>query len=275
MKNILLATAVVAGLTALASPASAQEFNGLYAGVHGGYNFQGNDNSETILFDNNLDGTFGDTVNTSGGVNAFSPGFCGGRAASTTPAGGCSNESDGGEFGGRIGYDFQFNNFVVGAVGEVTWHNFNDSVSAFSVTPARYTMTRELNYTAAIRVRGGIVLQENILAYVTGGYVRGGLDHAFSTSNTVNTFTTRGKGHASGYQLGGGVEYNITEEWRFGLEYLYTALDDDSYRVRAAGPAPATNAFILVNANGTDFRRSESKFDYGSVRLTLNYRFSL
>ncbi|MBY0512067.1 MAG: outer membrane beta-barrel protein, partial [Rhodospirillaceae bacterium] len=83
------------------------------------------------------------------------------------------------------------------------------------------------------------------------------------------------KGHASGYQLGGGADYNVTEEWRFGLEYLYTALDDDSYRVRAAGPAPATNAFILVNANGTDFRRSENKFDYGTVRLTLTYRFSL
>jgi opacity protein-like surface antigen len=275
MRTTLLATAAFVGLTASASTAFAQSFSGFYVGGHAGYNIQPGDGSETILFDNNLDGTFGDTVNTSGGVNAFSPGFCGGRAAATTPAGGCSDESNGAELGARVGYDWQFDRFVVGALAEVTWNNINDTVSAFSTTPARYTMERELNWTAAFRVRGGYVVRDDIMAYLTGGYVRGDIDHSFSTSNTVNTFTQRGDGSASGYQLGGGVEYNLTPEWRVGVEYLYTALDDDGYRVRAGGPAPATNAFILVNANGTDFRRSDSRFDYNTIRVTMTYRFSL
>jgi outer membrane immunogenic protein len=275
MKNTLLATAAIIGLSMTASTAFAQGFSGLYVGGHAGYNIQPGDNAESILFDNNLDGTFGDTVNTSGGVNAFSPGFCGGRAATTAPAGGCSDESNGAELGARLGYDWQFDRFVVGGVAEVTWNNINDTVSAFSTTPARYTMERELNWTAAVRLRAGYTVREDILAYFTGGYVRGDIDHAFSTSNTVNTFTQRGEGSASGYQLGGGVEYNLTEDWRLGVEYLYTALDDDGYRVRAGGPAPATNAFILVNANGTDFRRSDSRFDYNTIRVTMTYRFSL
>jgi outer membrane immunogenic protein len=268
-RTLLLATAIV-GLSA--SGAFAQEYSGFYAGISAGYNFQGGDKSETILFDTNLDGNFDNTVNTAAGVNAFSPGFCGGRANSALPADGCAKESDNVDLGIRAGYDWQFDNIVIGALGEFNWTNLNDSVSAYSTTPARYTMTRELDWTGSLRARAGLVV-EGALAYVTGGYVRADAEHTFSTSNGVNTFTTRGTGDIDGYQLGGGVDWNVTPEWRVGLEYLYTDLSDKDYRVRAGGPAPATNPFILTNASGTDFRRSESSFDYGSVRLTLSYRF--
>jgi len=276
MKKFLLLASTVAGLSAYAATASAQDqyapYSGFYAGVHGGYNFQGDDSNETTLFDTNGDGNFNDNVNTALGANAFSPGFCGGRANGATPADGCKTEKDGAEVGARLGYDWQFSNFVVGLVGEVTWNNINDSVSSFSTTPARYTMTRELNWTAAARVRGGVVVHDALL-YATGGYVRGDVGHSFSTSNGVNTFTQSGSGHANGYQIGGGVDWNLNGGWRVGAEYLYTNLDDDSHRVRAAGPAPATNPFILANADGTFLRRSDNAFDYGTVRLTLTYRF--
>lgn len=45
------------------------------AGVYAAYNVQPADSRETILFDTNLDGTFGDTVNMAAGANAFTPGF--------------------------------------------------------------------------------------------------------------------------------------------------------------------------------------------------------
>ena len=53
----------------------------------------------------------------------------------------------------------------------------------------------------------------------------------------------------------------------------YERLTDDEYRVRAQGPAPATNPFILVNPQGTDFRRSDDDFDLGALRMTASYRF--
>lgn len=274
MKRSLLLASAIVGFGTSASMASAQEFSGFYAGVHGGYNLQAGDGSETILFDTNLDGNYNNTVNTAAGANAFSPGFCGGRAQGALPADGCSNEKDGVEFGVRLGYDWQFDNWLIGAVGEVAFANMNDSVSAYSTTPARYTMTRDLNWTGAIRGRGGVVF-DDLLVYATGGYVRGDIDHSFSTSNGVNSFTGRGKGRASGYQIGGGLEWKLTPAWSVGAEYLYSNLNDDSYRVRAAGPAPATNPFILTNTSGTDFARSEDDFDYGSLRVTLTYRFGL
>lgn len=174
--------------------------------------------------------------------------------------------------GVRLGYDGQFDNVVVGAVGEFSSGNINDSVSAFSVTPARYTMTREVSWTAALRLRGGVVVSD-VIAYLTAGLSRADIDHTFSTSNTVNTFTLRGNGKVSGYQFGGGLEWDMGPAWRPGAEYLYTTHDDDKHRVRSAGPAPATNPFIRVNASGTDFRRSEDGFDFGSFCLTLAYRF--
>ena len=46
----------------------------------------------------------------------------------------------------------------------------------------------------------------------------------------------------------------------------------DEFTVRVMGPAPATNAFILTNAAGTDLRRAD-QFDFYSVRFTAGYRF--
>jgi len=271
MTKLLATTAALAAIIGLGATAQAQDFSGAYIGGHAGYNFQPDDDSETILFDTNLDGTYGDTVNTTAPANAFSPGFCGGRANGTTPAAGCSDDEDAADFGLRAGYDWQWGNWVLGAVGEVSFSEIDDSVSAFSTTPARYTMTRELNHVAAIRGRGGYAMS-NILFYGTGGFAWADVDHSFSTSNGVNTFTETSDSQVTGYQLGFGAEWNISDRWRLGGEYIYTSLDDDDYTVRASGPAPATNPFILVNAAGTDFQRSEEEFDFDSVRLTLTYR---
>lgn len=82
----------------------------------------------------------------------------------------------------------------------------------------------------------------------------------------------RGDEKASGYQWGAGVVRKIAPEVTLGLEYLYTNLDDDGFRVRAQGPAAATNPFLIVNPAGTDFRRGEDEVKYHSVRMTAAYR---
>src|SRR3546814_8236554 len=67
------------------------------------------------MFYTDRDGTYGDPVNTAGGTDAFSPGFCNGAATGTANAG-CRNEKDGAEYFGRLGYDKRMGNFVLGAV---------------------------------------------------------------------------------------------------------------------------------------------------------------
>ena len=82
-----------------------------------------------------------------------------------------------------------------------------------------------------------------------------------------------GEGSADGFQAGVGIERRFGSNLSLGLEYLATRLDDGNYRVRAQGPAPATNPFIRVNPAGTDFRRSDEDFDLDSLRLTATWRF--
>lgn len=271
MKSLFCAGVALAALCgASAVHAQAADWRGAYIGAQAGASNSADD-SGTILFDTNLDGIAADTVRTAAGANAFSPGFCDGAARSATP-GDCRDDDTGFELGVRAGYDWQFGNIVVGVLGEASHTTLNQSVSAFSTTPAFYTMERELNSLVAVRARAGVAFGQN-LVYATGGYAHGEIENKFFTSNAVNTFVSRGDDSASGYQLGGGFERQLTGDVSLGLEYIYTRLEADDARVRAQGPAPATNPFILTNAAGTDFRRSEDDFNIHSVRVTAAYRF--
>lgn len=269
MKTIVSA-ALLGVLSLAASAAQAQEWSGAYIGAQAGAGFQRNKDNESIRFDTDLNGASGNQVNNAAGANAFSPGFCNGAA--TTPNTGCRKHDGGFEFGGRAGYDWQFGSMVVGVVGEATRTQVQDSVTAFSTTPAAYTMTRELDGLLAARARVGFARGAN-LPYVTGGFARGKIDRQFSTTNMANTFAARsgGKG-ADGWQLGAGIDRRLTQQVSLGVEYLYTNLKDDGYRVRASG-GPAGGPFTATNPSGTDFSRSQERFKVQAVRMTAAYRF--
>lgn len=271
MRHLLLATAAF-GLASTGALAQDSDWSGAYVGAQFGYTKTDADNGESVRFDTNLDGAFGDTVNTAAGANAFSPGFCGGGARGSTPASGCSDEEEGVEFGARLGYDWQFGGFVMGPVVEASRTNVQDSVAAFSTTPAQYSFERRLKHLYAVRLRGGYAFGDNLI-YATGGVAQGDVEHSFNTTNTANTFVQRGDDKARGYQYGAGVERKLTPDVTMGLEYLYTNLDDDDYTVRSQGPAAATNPFILVNSAGTDLRRSDDELKFHAFRITASYRF--
>ncbi|MFN7031166.1 MAG: outer membrane protein [Sphingopyxis sp.] len=274
---------VASAATMLAVPAMAQDsgstardrsqdFNGPYVSVGGGATLQGSDRGETLVFDTDRDGTYGDQVTTSTGADAFSPGFCNGAATGTANVG-CRNDKDGPEFFGRVGLDKRMGNFVVGALIEGGHSAARDSVTGFSTTPASYTMSREADWQASARLRAGYTPGGGALFYVTGGPAYARLDNRFSTTNTANSFADNGKTNAWGYAAGGGAEVMVTNNIAVGLEYLYTDVKDDDYVVNVgAGSAPATNPFLL-NGGGTNIQRSDPHFRTHSVRGTLSFRF--
>lgn len=281
MKTKLLAAAAfsVFGLT---QPALAQDsvgvadgdsWTGPYVGLRAGVSDVAGGNNESVLFDTNLDGTFDDTVRTGAGVNAFGPGFCGGRATAPTAVNGCREDAARLEFGAHAGFDYDFGGLVAGVVGEVARSNVRDSVTAFSTTPANYVLTRQLREQYAVRARAGVGLGDALL-YATGGGVHARVRNTFSSTNTANDFSgTRTKGEW-GYQLGGGLEYRTSANFSIGALFLMTNVDADSYRVDVTrGRAPATNPFVLVNPNGTTFARSDEDFEQRSVTVTASYRF--
>ena len=268
---------VAATALAFAAPAAAQEtadWSGPYAGVAVGLDFQGDDGNNGQVFDTNLDGNFNDTVRTAAGANAFGPGFCNGRAGSTTPAQGCGTDDDRLGFSGHIGYDVQFGNIVVGAVGEFGKTYINDASTSFSTTPASYTLIRDLEYSGNIRGRAGLALGE-FLPYVTGGAAFGRIEHSFTTSNAANAFAVNDASNFQwGYTAGGGVETKVAPNFSIGVLYLYNNLKDEGGDISVTrGNAPATNPFVLTNAGGTTIRRTDDRFDWHSARVTASFRF--
>jgi outer membrane immunogenic protein len=274
MKQALLKTSMFA-LTGLflSFPAFAQDWKGPYVGFSiNSTRLSGGD--EGLTFDANLNGKFDDTVNTSVGTNAFSPGFCNGKPNGSTPSEGCSKEDNKVGFGGRAGYDWQNGPWVYGILAEVTSVDLNDSVTGFSTSPATYTFTREIDSLMAVRGRIGYAF-DKWLIYGTAGYAWADIDRTFETSNALNSFSATDGDDGKGYQVGLGGEFRINDRWRIGLEYLHTSMEDKGVVVRAGPGADtfASNPFLITNAMGTNIKRSDDRFENNTFVLTATNRF--
>lgn len=269
----LWATASLAALLAAgAAQAQSADWSGPYIGAYAGYAYRQDTKDEAITFDTNLDGSYGQTVNTAAGANAFSPGFCSGFAIANNAAAGCKKDDDGYDIGVRAGYDMQFGNIVVGGLAEIGRTKVKDSVTGFSTTPAAYAFTRKLRALAAARARVGYAMGDNLI-YATGGYAWGDFKRSYYTTNTANRFPLSGGDNPDGYQVGAGFERKLSPDVTLGVEWIYSKLDDNGYTARATGPAPTGNPFLLVNSQGTDIQRTDDNFDFHSFRVTASYRF--
>lgn len=273
MKSIVLAGATIFAAAAPAAAQSAPSWTGFYAGGRIGYATTSLNTKERVLFDNNLDGNFGDTVTTPAGANAFTPGFCNGDPRSSLASDGCKTNVDGLNYAVHAGADYQFGQMVVGGLLEYGRADVESSVTAFSVTPANYYLSREMRGTLGARARLGVDVQ-GALPYITAGIVRAKVRSEFETTNAANAFATRnGSGTRNGFRVGGGLETRMGP-FSIGALYLLTRVKDDDFRVDVTrGTAPATNPFVRTNAAGTQFRRSDKNFDTHSVDLTMSYRF--
>lgn len=287
LRGLALAAATIAATTPALAQDAAPSWTGFYAGGKVGYSWQPKDGDERLDFDTNRDGRFGDTVRTATGANAFSPGFCGGAGFVSTPFNGCGSDIDALTYSGMIGFDYQLPDLagggvVVGLVAEYGNANVNDSVTGFSTTPANYVLTRSLRGAGAVRARAGYALGDT-LVYGTGGLAYGKVRTRFGTTNNANAFVdpdgkdARANSYKDdrwGYTFGGGVEQRVSRHFSIGALYGFTSLKDGSYRLSVErGAAPANNPFLLVNAGGTELRRSHSRFVRHDVTVTAAYRF--
>ncbi len=279
----ILATgaAFIAATPALAQEPAKDGFDGIYVQAVVGADVQPNDDGATVLFDRDLNGVYNNTVLTGTGANAFAPsaaqpgaGFCNGNALGVNREAGCANDKDAVGYYGRIGFDKQYGSWVLGALGEFGTSNIKDYQTAYSVTPAAYVFTRELNWEASIRARAGYTPNDTTLFYGTFGPSYADIDNSYRQTQTTNPFSTRGKSKQWGINAGGGVEQRIGN-FTMGLEYMYHQYKEDDFRVRLTGAAgtPFTNGTNGGTVNGTDFRRSDPQFRWHSIRATVGYRF--
>ncbi|WIY54168.1 outer membrane beta-barrel protein [Devosia sp. YIM 151766] len=200
--STLLSTAAFAadfGVINQPAPANyipASNWTGLYAGIFGG------------VASSNLDlGIL------SGGTGVLDIGFTGG-----------------GMLGGvQIGADYQWDNFVLGAVADIALTNIGSEVN-FSVPGAAPsidgTVSSRLTHIGTLRARAGFLPTEDVLIYAHGGVAYAGTEQNASIS--IGGVPTAATGLLNpnhwGYTVGAGLEYRVTESISFQTEYAYVNL---------------------------------------------------
>jgi outer membrane immunogenic protein len=173
--------------------------------------------------------------------------------------------------GGHAGYDYQFMpDWVGGIEGDWTWAKARGSLTqpwvaepGFAVNPGSVTtMSTSLDWLASARGRVGYLVAPNILAYATGGIAWARLDYAASNTDTVAYSTSAALSRtATGYAIGGGVEWEMTCNWFVRAQYLYYRFDAGPSVIAQAVSAPASpsgyswsNTAVSVATGGLSYK---------------------
>ena len=200
------------------SPAPVVNWTGFYLGVHGGYGW-GSANAE-----------FG----------SGDPG-----AADLKPTGWLG--------GAQVGYNWQFQSgWVLGVEADIAAAGLSDTYSGPGGLPnTTVEITQKVGSIGTVRGRLGYAAG-NWLPYVTGGvaFAHGTREQVFN-----NTTYTASNSH-TGWTVGAGVEYALSNNWSLRGEYRYHDFGTKNYSYQALG------------GQGTDVHLTAS-----TVTLGLNYKF--
>ncbi len=121
-----------------------------------------------------------------------------------------------------VGYNHQFNQFVVGVEGDVGYRMVGEK---------RYNqvwgdfLTAHTNWGGSIRGRFGYAFDRALL-YTTGGVA---FQAAKATYGGFWGSIGLGDSVRWGWTLGAGIEYAFAKHWIAGVEYRYTDLGTDTY----------------------------------------------
>jgi outer membrane immunogenic protein len=152
----------------------------------------------------------------------------------------------GGMFGGQLGYNWQFGQFVYGLEGDADW---TDLRGAARIAACGMMMCQTKNdYLSTARGRIGFAA-DRWLPYATAGLAVGNI-HA-----TAPGFAGIDKTNA-GWTAGGGFEFALVGNWTAKAEYLYVDLGKDGCGVMCGLPM-GNNVSLTSNV----------------VRAGINYRF--
>ena len=153
--------------------------------------------------------------------------------------------------GVQAGYNWQFSNVVLGIEAD-----FDGSTARKSVaTGPLDTHNMALNWLGTVRGRAGLAF-DRFLPYVTGGVAFAGLKNELVDNN--NPLTASRGNSATGWTVGGGVEYAFDNHWSAKAEYLYVKFPDK------------TQSFAIPG--GYVFQTTFKDTDQ-IARIGLNYRF--
>lgn len=150
--------------------------------------------------------------------------------------------------GAHVGYNFQYNQIVLGVEGDVDGTGVNKS---YAWGPVVYGS--QMPVEGSIRGRLGLAF-DRALVYVTGGAAFAGVTntyHSYFGYNSIGRST-------AGWTAGGGLEYALFNNWSVRAEYRYADFGSSTDYPFAAVPGGAVAHHLTEN----------------SVRAGFSYRFN-
>lgn len=224
-------------------------WTGFYIGGNAGYSWGESKATDVLFYDS------------TGGVYTPAPGFYSGN---DVKFGGM----DGWIAGGQLGYNYQFeNNWVVGVEADFQWTGAEDSVDFYATASGPYYQAKaDLEWFGTVRARLGYAF-DRLLVYGTGGFAYGKVKTNVSVSGldggVPDPFTTTSGSDdtiGTGWTVGGGLEYALTDNWILRAEYLYVDLGKSS------------NTTYLAGTPGS-YISSETDLTSNIVRAAISYKF--
>ena len=133
--------------------------------------------------------------------------------------------------GGQIGYNYQFNQFVIGVEADASIANIANELTG---TVGGWTGRAELtnSYLASVRGRIGFAIGP-ALVYGTGGVAQGHFRLDGAASNGIQAIALVGSGDALGYVFGGGIEYMFSQHLVGRIEGVRYQFNDELYGLTA------------------------------------------
>jgi outer membrane immunogenic protein len=184
-----------------------------------------------------------------------------------------SNHALGFTGGGQVGYNWQISSLVVGVEADINALSGKPNIGPgpFALSGGgTFTLANSAsaNWLATVRGRVGFAA-DRVLVYVTGGAAFAGISYNQSYSDVLGLGSTTPLTNFStsstktGYAVGAGLEYAVTNNWTVKGEYLY------------AGGFPAVGGSYLATATtgNSDFHSGSAKLDISLARVGLNYKF--
>jgi outer membrane immunogenic protein len=122
----------------------------------------------------------------------------------------------GGLIGGTIGYNWQFNQFVIGAEGDLDW----TSIRGTTTTLCPPGCSTRNHWLATVRGRAGYAF-DRFLPYLTAGLAVGDIQ---AVVPAVPFFFPGGSTTNAGWTVGAGLEVGLISNVSVKAEYLYVDL---------------------------------------------------
>ena len=151
--------------------------------------------------------------------------------------------------GVHAGYNVQSGTLVYGIEADFSWLGGDSGTTV--LTPAQglflannSTATHELDWLGTVRGRLGLLLQPQLLAYVTGGLAYGNVNTGFSARFPADAFAGSTSKTEIGWTVGGGLEWALNRNWLIRGEYLYYDLGSTDFTTVGSLNASGRGTFI-------------------------------